>query len=176
MAISRREGTGFACDQGPRCSRHPSAAARADASLTPPEVEDLYNLYRGEWWSGGREPAEIRSMLAHSDLLFAVTATASGRLIGFARVLTDWVFKAMVFDVIVAREQRAQGIGRLLMRSIVEHPRLATVRHLELYCLPELIPFYKRWGFATDFSGVCLLRRQGARSATRRAGADQAQR
>ena len=38
------------------------------------------------------------------------------------------------------------------------HPRLRDVRHFELYCLPELIPFYERWGFTTSTAGVHFLR------------------
>ena len=40
------------------------------------------------------------------------------------------------------------------------HPRLREVRHVELYSLPELIPFYERWGFSTDVGGVRFQRAQ----------------
>ena len=40
------------------------------------------------------------------------------------------------------------------------HPRLREARHVELYSLPELIPFYERWGFSTDVGGVRFQRAQ----------------
>ena len=45
------------------------------------------------------------------------------------------------------------------MDAIVNHPTLSAVKHLELYCLPNMVPFYERWGFSTDVSGVSLMRR-----------------
>ena len=32
------------------------------------------------------------------------------------------------------------------------------VRHIELYCKPELIPFYKQWGFISPGPEVNFLR------------------
>jgi GNAT superfamily N-acetyltransferase len=99
-------------------------------------------------------------MVEHSDYVFAANSLPDGRLVGFARVLTDRVFKALVFDVIVAPDHRADGIGRGLMEQIVGHSDLRKVAHLELYCLPEMAPFYERWGFSTDVSGLQLMRRR----------------
>ena len=93
-----------------------------------------------------------------SARIFVAFADDSGRLAAFARVLTDFVFKAFVFDVIVDPLHRATGLGKALMDAIIGHPELAGVRHFELYCRPELIPFYERWGFA-QVREVCLLRR-----------------
>jgi len=79
--------------------------------------------------------------------------------VAFARVLTDRAFKALILDVIVAEDLRGEGLGRALVERIICHPDLEQVRHLKLYCLPDLVPFYERWGFSTDVSGAVLLRR-----------------
>ncbi|HEX5117030.1 MAG TPA: GNAT family N-acetyltransferase [Pseudonocardiaceae bacterium] len=97
-------------------------------------------------------------MLAASDLTLAVVDRESGRLVGFARVLADDVYLAVVLDVIVAPAWRAAGLGAMLMDAVVGHPRLAGVRSIELVCQPELIPFYRRWGF-TDQVGPSRLMR-----------------
>ena len=39
------------------------------------------------------------------------------------------------------------------------HPELAAVIHLELFFLPELLPFYEKLGFSTEMGGVRLMRR-----------------
>jgi hypothetical protein len=41
----------------------------------------------------------------------------------------------------------------------VSHPDLREVKHFELYCLPELRPFYEKWGFEADVGGIDLMRR-----------------
>ena len=47
------------------------------------------------------------------------------------------------------------------MDSIVRHPKLVDVRSVELVCQPDLVPFYRRWGF-TDQVGRSLLMRRSA--------------
>ena len=130
------------------------------AELQERHVHDLHRLFQGEWWTQGRSLADVRCMIDHSSLVFGLRADPSDRLVAFARVLTDRVFKAVVFDVIVARDHRHQGLGRRLMDCIIRHPDLRRVRHIELYCLPDLISFYERSGFSTDVSGVSLMRRK----------------
>ena len=129
------------------------------ASLTDTQVSELHQLFQNEWWTKGRTLDDTRRMLAHSDFVFAASEPETGRLVGFARVLTDRTFKAFIFDVIAAPEHRGRGLGRLLVDRILEHPELASVHHFELYCLPELVPFYERWGFSSDTGGISLLRR-----------------
>ena len=127
--------------------------------LTDAQVLDLHRMYENEWWTKGRELEDVRRMLRCSDITVGFCEPPSGRLVAFARVLTDYVYKAVVFDVIVARSHRKTGLGRDLMNAIMKHPRLASVPHIELYCLPELVPFYQRWGFTTDLGHLRFMRR-----------------
>jgi predicted GNAT family N-acyltransferase len=99
-------------------------------------------------------------MLAHTDLAIGVCTEPGGQLVGFARVLTDRAFKALIFDVIVERGHRSAGLGRRLVQYVLDHPMLAEVGHIELYCRPELIPFYEQCGFSTTPADVNLMRRE----------------
>jgi predicted GNAT family N-acyltransferase len=128
-------------------------------SLNEQHIRELHALYQGEWWTAGRSLDEVRRMLENTDVILGVCGSPGERLVGFARVLTDTVFKALILDVIVAPDCRQDGLGRHLMERIVRHPALADVNHFELYCLPELVPFYEKWGFSTDVAGVTFMRR-----------------
>jgi predicted GNAT family N-acyltransferase len=64
----------------------------------------------------------------------------------------------LIFDVIVAEAHRRSGLGRRLIDHVLNHSMLADVRHIELYCKPELIPFYERWGFTSPGPDVNYLR------------------
>jgi len=119
---------------------------------------DLIELYRHEWWTNQRRDEDVARMLQHSDLVVGVCTDPGGQLVGFTRVLTDRVFKALVFDVIVAEAHRNNGLGRRLVQYMLDHPMLASVRHVELYCKPELIPFYTQWGFTSPGPEVNFLR------------------
>ncbi len=129
-------------------------------SLSDSQVEDLHRLYQNEWWTQGRSLDDIRRMLDHSDFLFGYAAPRDGRLVGFARVLSDRVYKALIFDLIVDPEYRNAGLGRRLMEAIVHHPELRAVKHFELYCLPEMESYYGQWGFTDKIGGIKLLRRE----------------
>ena len=121
-------------------------------------IEQLHSLYRGEWWSNGRSLEETRRCVAGSQLCFALLDEAD-QLLAFTRVLTDFIFKAVIFDVIVAPAHRGQGLGDELMQHVLQHERLRQVRHVELYCLPEMFAWYRRHGFSDEVGAVRLMRR-----------------
>lgn len=128
-------------------------------TLSEAQVEELHVLYQDVWWSTGRSLADVRAMVEHCDFVFGVVARDSPKLLGFARVISDRVYKAFVFDVIIHPEHRAEGLGTFLMESLMGHPVLSRVRHIELYCLPDRVPFYERHGFSAEVGEIVLMRR-----------------
>ena len=84
----------------------------------------------------------------------------NNELQAFARVLTDYVFKAVVFDVIVSEKYRGQGLGKELMRLVQNHVELQDVKHFELYCLPEMVGFYKELGFTDELENLVFMRKE----------------
>jgi predicted GNAT family N-acyltransferase len=123
------------------------------------QILQLRDLYAAEWWTASRDLPEVEAMLAGTDLVVALIQRPGERLVGFARVLTDFVYEALVLDVIVTEELRGTGLGATLMNAIVNHPRLASVRTIELVCQPELVSFYARWGFTDKVGRSRLMRR-----------------
>jgi GNAT superfamily N-acetyltransferase len=120
-------------------------------------AEEVLGLFRSGWWTSSRDLAGVTAMLAGSDVVFALR-TSSG-LAGFARVLTDEVYLALILDVIVAPEHRGTGLGAALMEAIVNHPKVSGARSIELVCRPDLMPFYRRWGFTEEVGASRLMRR-----------------
>lgn len=126
--------------------------------LNGSQLEQLCDLYQSEWWSRDRKLPDVRRAVERSDVVCAF-CDPDGRLVAFSRVLTDFVYKAVIFDVIVAREYRENGLGRRLLDAILCHPALLFVEHIELYCRPELVPFYKQWGFTADVNQLRFMRK-----------------
>ena len=131
----------------------------AISSLTDSQIQDLVRLYQEEWWTKGRTENDVRRMLEHTDFIVGFCDSKSRQLIAFARVLSDRVYKALILDVIVDRDHRARDLGTKLMQTILDHRELRSVKHFELYCLPELVGFYERFGFSEKLGSVRLMRR-----------------
>ena len=127
-------------------------------TLTESQVSDLMDLYKNEFWSDKRTRQDVVKMLASTDVIIGLVDECD-RLIGITRVLTDFVYRAMIFDVIIKPTHRKMGLGAKLMDAVLNHPKLQTVENFALNCLPHMIPFYERWGFSDDVGGLKFLRR-----------------
>ncbi|MFT7617791.1 MAG: N-acetylglutamate synthase-like GNAT family acetyltransferase [Planctomycetota bacterium] len=126
--------------------------------LTDDHVVQLHALFSNEWWTKERSLTDVRKAVETTPFLFAMVEAESDRLIAFARVLSDEVFKALIMDVVVHPDFRDQGLGQALMNDIASHPALKSVHHFELYCLEEMAPYYERWGFTTQLGAVRFMR------------------
>lgn len=127
--------------------------------LSEQQIDELHDLFDSEWWTEGRDRTDIETMLDHSDEVVGLRDSDTGELVAFARILTDYVYRAFVFDVIVEESRRGSGLGRRIMDAIVEHPSLSEVERLELYCSEDQTSFYEQWGFSTDVGSSRLMRR-----------------
>ena len=127
-------------------------------TLTESQVSDLMDLYKNEFWSDKRTREGVVKMLAATDVIIGLV-DESDRLIAFTRVITDFVYRAMIFDVIVKPTHRKTGLGAKLMDAVLNHPKLQTVESFALNCLPNMMPFYERWGFTDDVGEIKFLRR-----------------
>lgn len=122
-------------------------------------AEQVMELFASAWWTASRTLPDVARALDGSQIVLGLRHRPTDRLVGFTRVVTDSVYLAVVLDVIVAPDWRGHGLGARLMDAVVTHPLLARVGSVELVCQPELVAFYRRWGF-TDQVGRSLLMRR----------------
>ncbi len=127
-------------------------------TLTESQVSDLMELYKNEFWCDKRTREDVVKMLATTDVIIGFVDEGD-RLIAFTRVITDFVYRGTVFDVIVNPAHRKMGLGTKLMDAVVNHPKLQAVETLGLHCLPKMIPFYERWKFA-DVGEMKFMKRK----------------
>ena len=135
-------------------------------TLTESQVSDLMDLYKNEFWTDKRTREDVVKMLASTDVIIGLVDECdslrdsyASRLIGITCVLTDFVYRAMIFDVIIKPTHRKMGLGAKLMDAVLNHPKLQTVETLALRCWPHMVPFYERWGFSDDLGEIKFLRR-----------------
>jgi len=95
---------------------HPTAA----------DIDILHAMLREAYWSPGIPRETVARAAAHS--LCAIARDEAGTLIGFARAVSDRAVFAWVCDVIIDPAHRGKGLGRGLVRVLMEHPDMAAVR------------------------------------------------
>ncbi len=134
--------------------------------ITTEQFDQLHVLTQKMWWSVDRTKEEMSIMLKHC-LPFAVIENSTQRLVGFARVLTDEVRYAYIYDVMTEEPLRGKGIGKTIMHAILSHPQLSRVKYFELTCAPEMAEYYKQFGFSPDYKNVISLRYNSAESTNR---------
>lgn len=121
----------------------------------------LVRLYAQAPWAAGRTADPVRDMLAYSDLV--LSAWDGSKLVGFGRVLTDYVYRASIWDVIVDKDYQGQDIGTQIMQRILQHPDLKRVELFWL-CTRDKQAFYEKLGFsANEQIGMVWSRSRQAR-------------
>jgi len=121
------------------------------------QITQVHHLYKQVWWAKERSLEDTVDCVQGSQICIGVLDD-DNNLIGFARVISDFIYKAIIFDVIVSDTCRGNGLGKKIMMLIKNHERLKRVKHLELYCLPEMESFYADFDFSTDVGGIKLMR------------------
>jgi predicted N-acetyltransferase YhbS len=122
-----------------------------------PRAEEVMELYTFAPWAQSRRLPQVRRMLRHTG--FCVTAREGRQLVGMARVVTDFSFRAALYDVIVRPDCHHQGIGSALVRLALRHPRLKGVDQVWLYTTDKQ-PFYARLGFQPYPGNMMVLKRK----------------
>jgi ribosomal protein S18 acetylase RimI-like enzyme len=110
------------------------------------DVGQVLELFQCAPWTKDRTAEETRAVLAQSSLV--VSVWEGERLVAIARVLTDYVFRAAIYDVIVRSEDQQKGIGRLLIDHLLQHPALAKIPVFNLLTRDKPL-FYRKLGFVS---------------------------
>ena len=108
----------------------------------PIDSQALRRLFDDAGWWPEREIRDIRSVLDSGP---AVGAWLEDELVGFARAVSDGIFRAYVEDVVVATAHRGRGIGARMMDALLED--LEGIHTISLFCEDSLVPLYSRSGF-----------------------------
>ena len=118
-------------------------ATALDYSMTRPmSAADVTALLHQTPWATTRLEVDVAQMLAAS---VCAGAWDSDRLVGFARVLTDGVYRTFLEDVVVDEAYRGGGIGDRLVRYLLEN--IAPVEDVILTTSENRRAFYERMGF-----------------------------
>jgi len=86
-------------------------------------IEQLHKIFKLVGWSDGSETSE---MLKNYNIPFinstlVISTWENEKLIGFVRVLSDKMFRSIIYDLAVDPEYQNNGIGSELIKKCIEH-------------------------------------------------------
>ena len=108
---------------------HVEAPVGVRISTDPSDV-DVPRLHtwlsEQSYWAPGISRADVAASVIGAHV--AVALDQENAMIAFARAVNDGVRFAWLSDVFVDPSARGRGVGRAVVRALVDHPRLAALR------------------------------------------------
>jgi ribosomal protein S18 acetylase RimI-like enzyme len=118
-------------------------------------INQVRELFDGHsFWAQGRSRRALVCMLLGSCSV--VSAWQGGRLVGIGRATSDGVFRAVLWDVVVAEEHQGQGLGRRIVQALLASPRVAASERVYLMTTNSS-GFYERLGFSNEHGQQLLV-------------------
>jgi GNAT superfamily N-acetyltransferase len=87
-------------------------------------------LDRDSFWAKGRRLRDLKRMLSGSQAV--VSAWHGSDLVGFGRATSDGVYRAVLWDVVVAAEHQGNGLGTEIVATLLRHRLIASAERVYL--------------------------------------------
>lgn len=114
-------------------------------------AEEFITLWETVW---GQATSLEQTRLAMEHTLFRVSIFDGDTIVAMARMIGDMGLDYYIKDVIVRPEYQGKGIGRMLIHELLKFVNdngiCGTGIFVELCAMPDKIPFYEKFGFASN--------------------------
>jgi ribosomal protein S18 acetylase RimI-like enzyme len=116
--------------------------------VTEAHIDQITRLYRAEgWWQpGDNAKKELIPRLVAGSHCFVI-ALAGSEMVGMGRAISDGISDAYIQDLVVHSNHRKQGIGKLILRTLLERLHADGIAWIGLIAEPGSDPLYRHAGF-----------------------------
>ena len=147
----------FPLDVPPDFLSAPSGA-RLLCAPGPDRLDEALGLLEDAYWLEDVTPAAVRRAHRLSGAWVGALAAETGELVATARAAGDGARQEWLFDIVVRPDWRGRGLGRALVRLILDHPRLRGCASIGL-ATRDAQDFYAAFGFRVRDAAVAAARR-----------------
>ena len=118
-------------------------------------LSQLQKLFEeNTFWARGRNKQQICKMLSSSTVV--VSLWYQNKLIGFGRATSDLVFRAVLWDIVIASDHQGLGMGKLILEAILTNKKIKSVEKVYLMTTNST-EFYKQLGFNINNTQSLLI-------------------
>ena len=107
-------------------------------------LDDIVKLLRMTYWANQRTEERIETSVRHSSC-YGVWLEDESKLVGFARVISDYATTYYLCDVIIDPAYQHLGLGTALVSHIVSLPVYAGLRGILI--TRDAHALYRKFGF-----------------------------
>jgi ribosomal protein S18 acetylase RimI-like enzyme len=112
-------------------------------------LDEMKDIYLSIGWT--KHSNEIIKQVFEASNVFAFV-TVNGRVVGFGRAMTDGVFNAAIYDVLVHSEFQKQGVAKKIMEYLLA--KLSNVSCVHLISTTGNEGFYMKLGLKKTKTGM----------------------
>lgn len=124
-------------------------------NATHSDFEQLQSLLnQSAFWAKNRQLEDLKTAIANSSPVLSMWSQK--QLVGFARATSDGVYRATIWDVVIAPDFRGLGLGQRLVQTLLAHPQMRRVERVYLMTTYQRT-FYEKLGFTVNSTTTMML-------------------
>ncbi|WP_374939779.1 GNAT family N-acetyltransferase [Bacillus sp. MCCB 382] len=113
------------------------------------QLHEIKDVYESVGWM--KHSIEVISIIFQRSDVVSISVY-DGRIVGVGRALTDGVFNATIYDVVVHRDYQRRGIASYIMRDLLE--QLKNISCIQLISTTGNEAFYRKHGLKNLKTGM----------------------
>ncbi len=107
-------------------------------------TDDVVRLLRTTYWAAQRPREQIEASMRNSSC-YGVYLDGENRLVGFARVISDYATTCYLCDVVIDPAYRRRGLGAALVSHIDSRPEYRGLRGILI--TRDAHALYRKFGY-----------------------------
>jgi len=120
--------------------------------------EDIVELYKSaNWWKESYDPSAIKQLITGSFAFAVAVDPSSGKAVGMGRIISDGISDAYIQDLVVLSEHRRKGIGKQLVKALLDRCLSKGITWIGLISEPGQDGFYSSIGFKTMNNHIPMI-------------------